>query len=231
MQRLKRKRDAGQTLFHTISNRMWQALDDIGFTSHCSREADRWEGQFHQLQAHREINGNVDVPSGHAALGGFVSRQKKQCKLWKDGHGGTMSAEPVRRLESLGFKWPIEHQSSKTSNANMEKEDSSMDDSSDILEVWTGEQIQEEQQKPTGMHLTQQIRRDIQLGVFKGKTLGEANEMPKCRHVSFQAFTTLLCHERKLHIKMLEKHKDHRDHIRCLRNGLKDFPDPIPPVM
>mmetsp|Transcript_252 Transcript_252/g.691 ORF Transcript_252/g.691 Transcript_252/m.691 type:complete len:648 (-) Transcript_252:101-2044(-) len=72
-----------------------------------------WEDSFAQLKAFAEENGHCCIgtrekktpPTKIRQLGDFVSWQRKQYKLMKEGKPSTLTEERVRRLESIGFFW------------------------------------------------------------------------------------------------------------------------------
>jgi hypothetical protein len=61
-----------------------------------------WEGMFEKLRDYRARFGHCNVREGwneDPALGTWVKTQRRFRK------GGTLSAERIQRLESIGFEW------------------------------------------------------------------------------------------------------------------------------
>jgi hypothetical protein len=75
----------------------------------------QWETMFGHLLDYKAVNGNCLVPHRYVenpALGAWVSTQRRQYKVWKEGRAWTGKAnstpiDPIRgqRLEEIGFVW------------------------------------------------------------------------------------------------------------------------------
>lgn len=83
----------------TLPKERERRLAALGFRFTPREEA--WEDHFTELVRFRRAFRHCDVQATgeHAALGEWVIRQRKEL------HAGTLSADRVQRLESLGFRW------------------------------------------------------------------------------------------------------------------------------
>ena len=80
------------------------ALNEIGFSAG-SRNKAVWAKKFKMLKQYKALNGNVDVPRHHADLGKWVSRQRNDYRLKKEGNQTALSDERENDLNSICFIW------------------------------------------------------------------------------------------------------------------------------
>jgi hypothetical protein len=67
-----------------------------------------WNERFEQLREFTVQFGHCLVPVKYSAnrkLGNLVSTQRSTYKLYQEGKPSAMTAERIRALESVGFKW------------------------------------------------------------------------------------------------------------------------------
>ena len=75
-----------------------------------SQEDPGWEEQYKSLRAYHMQNGHCKVPArfkSNAKLGRWVMTQRRQFTLLMQGFPSALTAERIRRLESLGFTWSV----------------------------------------------------------------------------------------------------------------------------
>jgi len=84
-------------------------LQSIGFRWAKRKGQASWEEKFRELKEYKAEYGNCHVPTKYkenTALGRWVSTQRSEYKKFCEGDTKTaMTAEKVRRLESIGFAW------------------------------------------------------------------------------------------------------------------------------
>lgn len=71
---------------------------------------DKWLRRLHELKAYISLRGNTLVPQSYAAnpaLGKWVSYQRTQYKLLKEGKPSQMSEERIASLEEVSFAWTV----------------------------------------------------------------------------------------------------------------------------
>ena len=73
--------------------------EEIGFN--WTPYSNDWDSKYEELVLYHNENGHCNVPVRHEQLGNWVNRQRQQYKLEK------LSAERIRRLEEIGFKWTV----------------------------------------------------------------------------------------------------------------------------
>jgi hypothetical protein len=81
-------------------------LDSMGFD--WETRATSWDDRLSELADYREIHGNCNVPnrySENAKLGSWVSTQRCQYRLHRQGKASYMTLPHIQELESLGFEW------------------------------------------------------------------------------------------------------------------------------
>ena len=81
-----------------------QALEAMGFTWHI----DVWAERYEELRNFKLEKGHCDVPQGYSinsSLGTWVSTQRRQYRLMKEGKPSTMKVDKIKALEALGFTW------------------------------------------------------------------------------------------------------------------------------
>lgn len=69
-----------------------------------------WEEQYKSLRAYHLQFGNCKVPArfkGNPKLGRWVMTQRRQFTLLMQGMPSALSADRIRRLESMGFTWSV----------------------------------------------------------------------------------------------------------------------------
>jgi hypothetical protein len=82
-----------------------QALESLGFEWDCYGAA--WEDCLSELADYRKLNGHCNVPRNYVEntkLGRWVSKQKTQYKLHREGKTSPMSTYRIQALERLGFE-------------------------------------------------------------------------------------------------------------------------------
>ena len=86
------------------------ALHGIGFDWVTSKTdmASIWSERFQQLCQFKAQFGHYNVPIKYAAnLGTWVSTQRSNYRLYQEGKPNSMTAEHIRELESVQFKWEL----------------------------------------------------------------------------------------------------------------------------
>ena len=68
-----------------------------------SKYQQKWNARFKELKGYRKKQGNCNVPKAKPQLGEWVQTQRQNYRK------GKLSAERVRCLEELGFKWDQRH--------------------------------------------------------------------------------------------------------------------------
>ena len=86
-----------------------RALESAGFDWGTIRPdfSTIWDERFQQLREFKVQFGHCFVPHRYSAnpkLGGWVSRQRSHYKLYQEGTPSPMTAERIRKLESVEFK-------------------------------------------------------------------------------------------------------------------------------
>jgi len=85
-----------------------QALEAIGFT--WEKQSEMWTWRYEELQQFKLQKGHCEVPdrySENSSLGIWVSTQRQQYKLMKEGKSSFMSVDRVQALEAIGFTWQL----------------------------------------------------------------------------------------------------------------------------
>lgn len=86
-----------------------QALDDLDFVWTLRSLVD-WDERLEELKEYREKHGNCLVPQQYPEnpqLGTWVSNQRKQYRLLREGKSSPMTDERVKKLDEIGFVWSI----------------------------------------------------------------------------------------------------------------------------
>jgi hypothetical protein len=81
-------------------------LDNVGFKWEAHK--DSWNERFDQIFEFKVQFGHCLVPvycSANPKLGKWVSTQRSNYKLYQEGKPGPMTAERIRALDGIGFKW------------------------------------------------------------------------------------------------------------------------------
>jgi hypothetical protein len=84
-------------------------LDEVGFVWSLRSLVD-WDARLEELKDYHRKHGNCLVPQQYPEnpqLGTWVSNQRKQYRLLKEGKPSPMTEERVQKLEELGFVWSI----------------------------------------------------------------------------------------------------------------------------
>ena len=79
-----------------------QKLKDIGFVFSCHIMVP-WDQRFQELVEFKKINGHDYVPTKSGSLGAWVSRQRRYCRLSKEGKDSPLTSERRQKLESIEF--------------------------------------------------------------------------------------------------------------------------------
>ena len=85
-----------------------QELESVGFEWETTTGMTVWRLRFRQLREFKVQFGHCLVPTKYAAnkkLGKWVSTQRTNYKLYREGKPSAMTAERIRELESAGFEW------------------------------------------------------------------------------------------------------------------------------
>jgi predicted chitinase len=83
-----------------------QALESLGFEWDSLGAA--WDDRLSELADYRKIHGHCNVPykySENSKLGYWVSKQRQQYKLHREGNTSSMTLPRIEALESLDFEW------------------------------------------------------------------------------------------------------------------------------
>jgi hypothetical protein len=83
-----------------------QELESLGFEWDCLGAA--WEDRMSELVDYRNLHGHCNVPvhdSENPKLGVWVSKQRMNYKLYRDGKTSHLTAMRIQKLEGLGFEW------------------------------------------------------------------------------------------------------------------------------
>lgn len=89
-----------------------RALQMIGFTWAKRKGQATWDAKFQQLREYKISNGDCLIPTKYCkdlALGRWVSTQREQYRLWKEGDPKSkMNQERASKLEQVGFVWRLQ---------------------------------------------------------------------------------------------------------------------------
>jgi len=92
------------------------ALEFIGFTWRVKEQSSLpWIERYEELKQYKLQKGHCEVPNKYndnPSLGSWVSNQRQQYKLLKEGKSSTMSKDRIGALEFIGFTWQMKEQSS-----------------------------------------------------------------------------------------------------------------------
>ena len=83
-----------------------RALKGIGFDWGTSQTD--WSVRFEELRAFKMQFGHCVVPqqfSANTKLGRWISKQRRNYRLYQEGKPNPMTGERIRELESVGFEW------------------------------------------------------------------------------------------------------------------------------
>jgi len=92
----------------TLTDERLERLEGIGFRWAKRRGKVRWEEKYNELLQYKARFGHCHVPTKYkenTALGRWVSTQRAECKKFCKGEKSSMTAEKIRRLDSIGFAW------------------------------------------------------------------------------------------------------------------------------
>jgi hypothetical protein len=96
----------GKTSSMTLSR--IQQLESLGFE--WDSRGTTWEDRLIELAAYREIHGHCIVSKGNKAystLANWVSTQRSNYKLYRDGKTSPINSLRIQELESMGFDWGV----------------------------------------------------------------------------------------------------------------------------
>jgi hypothetical protein len=92
---------------------LWiQQLEGLGFEWKPKESA--WEVRMAELKGFRDAHGHCNVPQRYKdnpPLGLWVSTQRQQYRLFRDGQPSYMTQQRIQQLEELGFEWGKSHES------------------------------------------------------------------------------------------------------------------------
>jgi hypothetical protein len=92
----------------SLNDARLQRLESVGFRWAKRKGQVSWNEKFEELKAYKKKHGNCHVPTKYkenTALGRWVSTQRAEYKKHCEGQKSHMTAEKIRRLESVGFAW------------------------------------------------------------------------------------------------------------------------------
>jgi hypothetical protein len=96
----------------SMTSERLSALQSIGFTWAKRKGQATWDAKFHQLKEYKANHGDCLIPTKYAkdlALGRWVSTQREQYRLWKEGdQKSKMTQQRVMKLEKAGFVWRLQ---------------------------------------------------------------------------------------------------------------------------
>eukprot|EP00548_Thalassiothrix_antarctica_P007842 CAMPEP_0194136118 /NCGR_PEP_ID=MMETSP0152-20130528/6144_1 /TAXON_ID=1049557 /ORGANISM="Thalassiothrix antarctica, Strain L6-D1" /LENGTH=265 /DNA_ID=CAMNT_0038832633 /DNA_START=640 /DNA_END=1437 /DNA_ORIENTATION=+ len=95
-----------QGKFSNMTQTRIKMLDDIGFIWD-SREA-RWQEILEELIEYKQKNGDCMVPPNNSSnphLASWVKQQRREYKLFQEGHSSNMTHKRILILEKYGFNW------------------------------------------------------------------------------------------------------------------------------
>jgi hypothetical protein len=84
-----------------------EQLEGIGFTFIFGPTRPPWDQRFQELVNFMEINGHTNVPQGSGPLGRWVSTQRYQYSLLKEGKATQLTNDRCQKLESIAFQFKI----------------------------------------------------------------------------------------------------------------------------
>jgi hypothetical protein len=101
-----------------------RALDDLGFVWTLRSLVD-WDERLEELKEYRKKHGNCLVPQQYPEnpqLGTWVSNQRKQYRLLKEGKSSPMTEDRVNKLDEIGFIWSIFSHDTQTARDGLSEE-------------------------------------------------------------------------------------------------------------
>jgi hypothetical protein len=87
-----------------------QELESLGFKWKVNGAVTAWEDRLKELADFRKIHGHCNVPQNYSEntkLANWVSYQRNQYNLHREGKASHMTTLQIQELESLGFKWKV----------------------------------------------------------------------------------------------------------------------------
>ena len=81
-------------------------LDSIGFEWSVHKLLP-WMDRFKALRNYKEANGDCLVPQSHPTLGAWVTTQRQNYRLLKEGKKPSITQERIDLLNSIGFEWSV----------------------------------------------------------------------------------------------------------------------------
>eukprot|EP00544_Gedaniella_sp_CCMP2646_P004528 CAMPEP_0202495918 /NCGR_PEP_ID=MMETSP1361-20130828/18295_1 /ASSEMBLY_ACC=CAM_ASM_000849 /TAXON_ID=210615 /ORGANISM="Staurosira complex sp., Strain CCMP2646" /LENGTH=319 /DNA_ID=CAMNT_0049127103 /DNA_START=26 /DNA_END=985 /DNA_ORIENTATION=+ len=95
----------------TLNADQIKVLDSLGFHWH-TRGEEHWNRQYALLKQFQQENGHCLVPRvGRDKLGDFVTEQRRQYKLLREGKPSRMTIKRKAMLDELGFCWQVRQRS------------------------------------------------------------------------------------------------------------------------
>jgi hypothetical protein len=95
----------------TLNADQIKVLDSLGFHWH-TRGEEHWNRQYALLKQFQQENGHCLVPRvGRDKLGDFVTEQRRQYKLLREGKPSRMTVKRKAMLDELGFCWQVRQRS------------------------------------------------------------------------------------------------------------------------
>ena len=87
-----------------------KAMNSLDFKWSLREINGSWDNWLKQLKSYKDQYGDVDVPlkyKPNLALGAFVNRQRTEYRKLKQGLQSSLTANRIKDLNSMGFKWSI----------------------------------------------------------------------------------------------------------------------------
>eukprot|EP00978_Attheya_sp_CCMP212_P009002 scaffold21187_cov54-Attheya_sp.AAC.7 len=81
-----------------------EKLESIGFVFKCRPTGLPWDQRFQELVDFKKINGHANVPQKFGQLGNWVSNQRTEYRLLKEGKHSTLTNYKCEKLESIGLE-------------------------------------------------------------------------------------------------------------------------------
>eukprot|EP00978_Attheya_sp_CCMP212_P039570 scaffold207100_cov50-Attheya_sp.AAC.2 len=91
--------------YSSLTSDRCEKLENTGFEFKCRPPgtASHWDQQFQELLDFKKIYGHTNVPKQYGPLGQWVSCQRTQCRLFKEGKKSSLTIDRREKLESIGF--------------------------------------------------------------------------------------------------------------------------------
>lgn len=87
-----------------------QKLEEVGFEWEVKKPACPWDVRYKELVEFKLSHGHCNVPQryrSNKSLGNWVTTQRSQYRLMKQGKSSHIKQERIGQLESIGFQWEV----------------------------------------------------------------------------------------------------------------------------